>query len=468
MNQREPSWTGLLVPDHWKRIPLHELYEYRSGLSKPRSEFGSGHPFLSFKDVFYNTFVPETLTELVNSTVREREACSIRRGDVFLTRTSETLDELGMSCVALRDYDTATFNGFCKRLRPKPGTEIEPEYAAYYFRSPWFRRAVTAMSTMSTRASLNSAMLNRLEVLLPPPPIQVAIGSLLKTIDDKIELNRRMNETLERMVQTLFQSWFVDYDPVQKKVHGKRPHGLDEATAALFPSAFQPSSLGPIPRTWEVKRLESVTALIRRGFQPRYADDGTLVINQKCIRHGRVNYSLARRHDPTKRATGRHELEALDTLVNSTGVGTLGRVSMVPESAPTAICDSHVTVVRADSATSTGPWLFAQLSTLQPQLEHMGEGSTGQTELARSKLAGLALVCPPLALQRAFDDACLPLFQMIWANERESIHLAATRDTLLPKLLPGETRSSSQAPFNTLSAGLDGAPLGPRSPNNPE
>src|SRR6056297_1411360 len=100
------------MASEWRTVSLDELYEFSSGLSKPRSAFGSGYPFLSFKDVFYNSSIPEQLTELVNSNDQERTRCSIKRGDVFLTRTSETMDELGMSCVALRDVPNATFNGF--------------------------------------------------------------------------------------------------------------------------------------------------------------------------------------------------------------------------------------------------------------------------------------------------------------------------------------------------------------------
>src|SRR5258708_35506222 len=120
----------------WATRSLSELYDFSSGLSKPRSEFGFGNGFLTFKDVLDNYFVPDSLTALVNSTERERDSCSLKRGDVFLTRTSETQDELGMSCVALKDYDRATFNGFTKRLRPKAATKVVPEYAAYLFGSP--------------------------------------------------------------------------------------------------------------------------------------------------------------------------------------------------------------------------------------------------------------------------------------------------------------------------------------------
>ena len=112
----------------WKTSFLTDHYIISSGLSKPAKDFGTGYPFLSFKDIFYNYFLPDSLTQLVQSTEKERVTCSVKRGDVFLTRTSETMHELGMSSVALKDYANATFNGFCKRLRPKEKSELEPEY----------------------------------------------------------------------------------------------------------------------------------------------------------------------------------------------------------------------------------------------------------------------------------------------------------------------------------------------------
>ncbi|MGA7524519.1 MAG: hypothetical protein WBW84_18860 [Acidobacteriaceae bacterium] len=162
------------MASEWHALSLAEVYEFTSGLSKPHSEFGSGYPFLSFKDVFYNSAVPKQLTELVQSTEQERVRCSVMRGDVFLTRTSETMDELGMSSVALCDIPDATFNGFTKRLRPKRAL-IAPEFARYFFRGPDFRAAVNSMSTMSTRASLNNEMLERLTITFPEYAEQEAI-----------------------------------------------------------------------------------------------------------------------------------------------------------------------------------------------------------------------------------------------------------------------------------------------------
>lgn len=194
----------------WQKYKLGEVYSFSSGLSKSSDQFGYGFDFLTFKDVFNNYFLPDKLTALVNSTEKERQTCSIKRGDVFLTRTSETDDELGMSSVALKDYPNATFNGFTKRLRPIGNVEIYPEFVAYYFRSPRFRANIVGMSSITTRASLNNSMLAELPLLLPNYEEQVRIATILKSLDDKIELLHRENKTLEAMAETLFRQWFIE------------------------------------------------------------------------------------------------------------------------------------------------------------------------------------------------------------------------------------------------------------------
>lgn len=194
----------------WQKYKLGEVYSFSSGLSKSSDQFGYGFDFLTFKDVFNNYFLPDKLTALVNSTEKERQTSSIKRGDVFLTRTSETDDELGMSSVALKDYPNATFNGFTKRLRPLGNVEIYPEFVAYYFRSPRFRANIVGMSSITTRASLNNSMLAELPLLLPNYEEQVRIATILKCLDDKIDLLHRENTTLEAMADTLFRQWFIE------------------------------------------------------------------------------------------------------------------------------------------------------------------------------------------------------------------------------------------------------------------
>lgn len=193
----------------WEKVKLEDLYDVHNGLSKGGKFFGSGYPFLTFSTVFNNFFIPERIVDLVQSTEKEQENYSICRGDVFITRTSETSDELGMSCVALKDYPFATYNGFTKRMRPKTD-RVLPEYIGYYMRTPSFRGEFIAFSTMTTRASLRNEDLLSLKVALPPLKIQKKIADILSAYDNLIENNQKQIKLLEEAAQRLYKEWFID------------------------------------------------------------------------------------------------------------------------------------------------------------------------------------------------------------------------------------------------------------------
>ena len=195
------------MKSEWKEYSLGELYEVHNGLSKGRKFFGRGYPFLSFSTVFNRYFLPEKLTDLVESTEKERETLSIRRGDIFITRTSETYDELGMSCVALKNYPNATFNGFTKRLRPHEEGRVLPEFIGYFLRGPQFRRKFEQIANVTTRASLSNGDLLNMVVSLPPLPVQRKIASILSALDDKIETNNAICRNLEEQARALYELW---------------------------------------------------------------------------------------------------------------------------------------------------------------------------------------------------------------------------------------------------------------------
>lgn len=194
----------------WEKVKLGELYTVHNGLSKGKQFFGKGYPFLSFSTVFNKWFLPQELDSLVESTEREREACSIKRGDVFITRTSETMNELGMSCVALQDYHNATYNGFTKRLRPINNTLL-PEYIGYYLRSPKFRSKFMAFSSMTTRASLANDDLLGMEIEVPPLDNQNRIANILSRYDNLIQNYQKQIKLLEEAAQRIYKEWFVDF-----------------------------------------------------------------------------------------------------------------------------------------------------------------------------------------------------------------------------------------------------------------
>jgi type I restriction enzyme S subunit len=223
----------------WKKVKLGKLYEVHNGLSKGRQFFGSGYPFLTFSTVFNNWFLPETLDSLVQSSDKERVACSIMRGDVFITRTSETMDELGMSSVALKDYPNATYNGFTKRLRPTTD-EIIPEYIGYYLRSKKFRGKFMAFSSMTTRASLANDDLLSMEVEVPEKSTQIRIATILSRYDSLIENYQKQIKLLEEAALRLYKEWFVNL---------------------RFPGHESTKIVDGVPEGWEKKKVGDITPI---------------------------------------------------------------------------------------------------------------------------------------------------------------------------------------------------------------
>ncbi|MEE4889140.1 restriction endonuclease subunit S [Pseudomonas alliivorans] len=428
------------MANEWRTLSLAEVYDFASGLSKPRSEFGSGHPFLSFKDVFYNSAIPSHLKELVQSTEQERARCSVMRGDVFLTRTSETMDELGMSSVALADVPGATFNGFTKRLRPKLEL-IAPGFARYFFRSPGFRAEVTSMSTMSTRASLNNEMLERLTITFPEYVEQEAIAHILGTLDDKIELNRRQNETLEAMARALFKAWFVDFEPVRAKQEGRWQRsqslpGLPAHLYDLFPDRLVESELGEIPEGWELTSLSEFSSLNPESWTKRTRPGQIRYVDLSNTKWGYVesvtNYKA---DDAPSRA--QRVLRPLDTIVGTVRPGN-GSYALISEEELTGSTGFAVLrPLRREYAEFV--YLAATASENIARLSNLADG--GAYPAIRPDVVSATNI--PRSCEELINEFSCQVSSMlagIAGNERTSDSLAQLRDTLLPKLISGALR----------------------------
>ncbi|AWF82648.1 restriction endonuclease subunit S [Microbulbifer sp. A4B17] len=293
---------------------------------------------------------------------------------------------------------------------------------------------------------------------------QKKIGVALERYENKIHLNRQTNQTLEQMAQALFKSWFVDFDPVidnalaagkpipdalqaraqrrQQQLAKPDHKPLPEAIRQHFPCEFeQTEALGWVPKGWGINSLAEITTELRRGISPKYTEEeGTVVLNQKCIRNHEVNFELSRRNDPSLRKTIGRELKIGDMLINSTGVGTLGRMAQVKYLPETTVVDSHVTVVRPRE--DVYPiFAFGQMMlSLESYVESLGEGSTGQTELSRKILSEQKILVPGKEALAVIDKKLEHFSYKAVSLSKESQVLARLRDTLLPKLISGELR----------------------------
>lgn len=398
----------------WRSAPLGEFASFINRGGAPAYVETGGILVLNQKCVRVDGVHLERARRTDPSIRPVQESRLLRPMDVLVNSTG--VGTLGRVAQVLRLTEPTTVDSHITIVRPGDG--VDGRFLGFALRCR--QSEIEAMAEGSTgQTELSRARLASLTLHVPPLRLQSAIGRILGALDDKIELNRQMNRTLEEMAQALFKSWFIDFD------------GHD---------ALMESELGPIPRGWRVAPLVEQTEYLRRGISPAYVEDGGVrVLNQKCIRDGRVTLDDARRHDTVRKSITGRELRPLDILVNSTGTGTLGRVAQLPNFGEPLICDSHVTVVRP--APHVRPRFFGQqLLSRQAEIESLAQGSTGQTELNRDALGGVLLVVPPAPDQARFDEAVGPLKERVFLNERQNGTLAELRDALLPKLISGEIR----------------------------
>jgi len=315
----------------------------------------------------------------------------------------------------------------------------DSRFIMYSIQAPQSQAYIRNVCNTTVQATLNLGDLKGLPLSIPGINAQKAIAHILGTLDDKIELNRKTNETLEAMAKALFKSWFVDFDPVRAKAEG-RSTGLPDEISDLFPDSFEDSELGEIPRGWVCSPLADHSIYLSRGISPAYCEEGgVLVLNQKCIRDSRVSFEKTRRHDTKKKQIIGREVRRFDALVNSTGVGTLGRVAMMPICQEALVVDSHVTVVRGGNDQESF-FISSTLLNRQTEIEALGEGSTGQTELSRTVLGALPVIFPSSHLISAYFDSAYAIQDKIEKNDQGSVVFVSIRDALLPKLISGEIR----------------------------
>jgi len=292
--------------------------------------------------------------------------------------------------------------------------DIPSRYIYWLLRTPVYREYCRGHAIGTTNLSI--ARDDFLAFPVPKPKVrELTLVETLDALDDKIELNRRMNATLEAMARALFQSWFVDFDPVRAKLDGCQSAALNPATAALFSGTFKDSVLGQIPHGWEAGRLDDVLTL-QRGFD----------LPTPARTHGK--YPVMAASGPN----GCHD----KFMVRGPGVttgrsGVLGRVFFIQGD----FWPLNTSLWVKEFKRVSPAYAFHLLRTLD--FEIFNAGSAVPT-LNRNHVHNLPVVIPPKQIVEAFDAQVMPLMKQQHANENQSRTLATLRDTLLPKLLSGD------------------------------
>ena len=206
------------IPSEWDVYRLRNIGTPQNGISKGAEFFGKGYPFVSYGDVYKNYSLPETVAGLVESTEKERERYSVKAGDIFFTRTSETIEEVGFSCVCEKDIPDATFAGFLIRVRPFTD-DLYAGYSKYYFRSNHHRIYLVKEMNLVTRASLGQDLLKSMPVLVPPMDEQKEIAEYLDKkcaeIDTLIAKKTALLEEMESYKKSVIYEYVTGKKEVQ-------------------------------------------------------------------------------------------------------------------------------------------------------------------------------------------------------------------------------------------------------------
>ncbi len=427
-----------MLSDRWRLTQIGSCGELRNGVNFNQGQEGIGLPVLKvkdFKDRFFARL--EGLDELDSQKIAVPLDQLLADGDTVIIRSNGNGQLVGRCLFVTNTQRPVTFSGFCIRFRPDR-TRIDPRFASYLLRSSICRDRFVAYGSGTGIQNLNQATISHAEIELPPAVQQQAIARILGALDDKIELNRQMNATLEAMARALFKSWFVDFDPVAAKAAGRKPFGMTPAAAALFPDRFVDSDLGPIPKGWQVSRVPDAFEVnpnrkLERGCPAPYLDmqnmptDASVPaawIERSCgsgMRFMNGDTLLARITPCLENGKTAH--------VNFLEPGQIGWGSteyIVLRSKPPLPLEYSYFLARDDDFRA---FAIANMT-----------GSSGRQRVPASCLVQYLLVVPDKPIATAFARVVSPVMNRVRQNADESRTLAALRDALLPKLLSGEIR----------------------------
>ena len=306
-----------------------------------------------------------------------------------------------------------------------------------YYNLSLRKNEIKGLAGGSAQPILNKSTFSDLWIECPSLDIQKEIVRVFNPLDNRISLLRETNTTLEAIAQTLFKSWFVDFDPVKAKAEGRLPEGMDEATAALFPSEFEESVLGLIPKGWSVRNINQVCDL-GRGSSPRpiqqymgndvpwikiadaTASDGMFVFEtkEKIIKEG-VKNSMPVKHGDL-------------IMSNSASCGITVFVELEG-------CIHDGWLYFKNYQFVTKGFLFFWLRKIAAHLISIADG-TVQKNLNIAMVSSQLILCPPANIVDAFEDIASSLLTRIRENCKQYQTLTTLRDTLLPRLISGQLR----------------------------
>lgn len=463
------------IPNDWKLMVLPDALDFQEGPGILAKDFHeSGVPLLRLSSISGPVTTFQGCNYLDSDKVKKKwEHFKLIKRDILLS-TSGSLGRV--SEVAEQQEGSICYTGII-RFRPKT-KDILPSFIKYFLQSQQFKQQAESSAAGSVLSHFGPTHLKKMSFPLPPLKYQRFIESLLSPIDDKIQLNQQINQTLEQMAQAIFKSWFVDFEPVKAKVAALEAGGSDEYaliaamqavsgkdadqlatmradqpeqyaelrnTAQLFPSAMQESEFGEIPRGWQFSDIDKTTSLIidHRGKTPKklggdWSETGYVALSAKHIKNGQIvnRDQLRCVNEELYIKWMKDELQKGDILLTSEGpMGELYYLS----SDEKYCLSQRVYALRADVEKINLGFLYHWLNSPLAKADMEGR-ATGTTVVGirQAELRKVKVICPQKSLTDAFGKVAQSSLDTSALLTKESLSLSAIRDSLLPRLLSGE------------------------------
>ncbi|MCA3155589.1 MAG: restriction endonuclease subunit S [Burkholderiales bacterium] len=441
----------------WQPIQLGEACLKIGSGATPRggkeAYQGGDTALIRSQNIYNDRFSRDGIVYINDSQAHELRNVVVEKNDVLLNITG---DSVARCCQVDPDVLPARVNQHVAIIRTKPEI-LDARFLRYVLISPSIQDHLLALASAgATRNALTKAMIESLSIRAPIIEEQRAIAHILGTLDDKIELNRKQNETLEAMARALFKAWFVDFEPVRAKmegrwVRGQSLPGLPAHLFDIFPDKLVESELGEIPEGWEISALADFVDVVKgRSYKSEeLAESTTALVTLKSFARG-GGY----RTDGLKSFTGKYKQEQIiepgEVVVACTDVTQaaeiIGRAAIVRGTSryQTLVASLDTMILRPRSERVTQAFLY-HLGRSDSFVAHTYSHTTGTTvlHLGKEAIPTYRFVLPPQYLVRHFDVAASNVLMRIDSLEDESERLGAIRDTLLPKLISGELRVPS-------------------------
>ena len=326
-------------------------------------------------------------------------------------------------------------------LRPQ-SQKMLPEFLYYFLSTLEGQQALIQSSHGSVQVNIAPrAVVEQIELPVPSLPDQRGIIHILGALDDKIRLNQRMNETLESLARTLFQSWFVDFDPVRAKSEGREPAGMDAETAALFPDSFDDSFMGEIPHGWQINSIKSRASRIQYGLTQSASIEpiGPRFLRITDIKGGIIDWKQVPFCEISPKDHEKYRIESGDIFIARTGASTGDNIYVIDP--PDAVFASYLVRFQFDDPAIAR--IVGEFMKTPAYSEYVAGciGGSAQPNASAQLLSGTQLVFPTDKIAHVYYQLLRPLDQKCAANSRECGTLMKARDILLPKLLSGEIKA---------------------------